>query len=122
METVGFTVGVVALASLFSTCVECWDYIEYARSHGRDYELLATQLEVEKTRFLIWGDVVGVLKPGEAGHSETLNHPRVAPVVERILNHIISIFSNSERLTSKYGLAQDEEVGEGSQTMTLSNN
>ena len=122
MEVVGFSLSVVALASLFSTCVECWEYVESARSHGRDYELLATQLEVEKTRFLIWGDVVGVLKSSESERDEVLNHPRVAPVVERILNHIISIFSDSEGLTSKYGLMQEQVDRDESKSATLSAN
>lgn len=122
MEPVSFTVGVVALAGLFSTCVECWEYIESARSYGRVYDLLATRLEVEKIRYLIWGDVVGVLKPSNDGRDEVLDQPRIAPIVEQILNHIISIFSDSETLISKYGIGQAKLGSAEPQEVMLSAN
>ena len=37
MEPAGLTLGVVGLASLFSTCMECFDYIQLSRSFGKDY-------------------------------------------------------------------------------------
>ena len=52
VEPIGLTVGVIALASLFSTCVECFDLLDAGRGFGRDYELLIIQLQLEKTRLL----------------------------------------------------------------------
>ncbi|MCJ1295195.1 hypothetical protein MMC34_006757 [Xylographa carneopallida] len=108
MEVTGLAVGVVALASLFTTCVECWDYVGAARSHGRDYELLATRLEVEKTRFLIWGDTVGLLKPGRNGCDVDLESPMVKEAIERCLTCIQSIFTDSKALSSRYGLLEKD--------------
>jgi hypothetical protein len=72
IEPVSLSIGAVALASLFSSCVECFDYIDAAHSFGLDYELLVTKLEVEKTRFLIWGDTVGLLQTdGREGKLES---------------------------------------------------
>lgn len=117
MEPIGFTAGIVALAGLFSTCVECWEYFQSAQSLERDYALLATKLEVEKTRFLMWGNTVGVVTPDRRDIS--LDLPHVPPLVERILNCMIVIFTDSEALVSKYGLQQTKTAEHDSHTPSL---
>ena len=72
MEAIGFAASIVSLASLFSASLECWQFIDSARSHGQDYELLTTKLEVEKTRLLIWGDVVGIFRTIAEGRDKIL--------------------------------------------------
>ncbi|MCJ1229636.1 hypothetical protein MMC12_006305 [Toensbergia leucococca] len=121
VEPVSLTIGVVALASLFSTCVECWDYIDSARNHGRDFELLATKLEVEKTRLLIWGDVVGILHSSSHKRDPNLDSPHVTKVIERILNCIYCLFTDSESLLSRYGLEQTTEDDERPESKALIN-
>lgn len=44
------TLGLVALAGLFTTCVEWFDYIDTTRAIGPDYQYLATRLEIEEAR------------------------------------------------------------------------
>ncbi|KAE9368829.1 hypothetical protein N431DRAFT_561166 [Stipitochalara longipes BDJ] len=103
MEPVGFSIGVVALASLFTTCVECFDYIDAAQSYGRDSELLATKFDIVKSRFLIWGDAIGLLRDG----NNSIESPSVRlsqPVIERILNCIHLLFTDTDALMSRYGL------------------
>ena len=80
-DPAGLTLGLVALAGLSSTCVECFGYIHSARSLGREYELLATKLEVGETRFLIWGDVIGILKTADQEHDPILDSPLVRKAV-----------------------------------------
>ena len=109
MEVAGFVIGTVALASLFSTCVECWGYIDSARSHGREYELLATKLEVERTRFLILGQLIGILDSDKNGPS-FLDTPFIVAAMERSLNCILAIFQDSEALESRYGLQQAKNI------------
>lgn len=127
MEPIGFTAGIVALAGLFSTCVECWEYFQSAQSLERDYALLATKLEVEKTRFLMWGNTIGVVTPDR--RDINLDLPHVPPLVEKILNCMIVIFTDSEALVSKYGLQQTKPAEHDScapgliaQRTTLSSN
>ena len=105
VEPISLSVGVIALAGLFSTCVECFDRIDAAEQFGRDYELLSTQLEVEKTRLLIWGRAVGLLETDEARRYRP-DSPLVQPVIERILSCILLIFTDTEQLTSRYGAIQ----------------
>ncbi|MCJ1473406.1 hypothetical protein MMC13_002057 [Lambiella insularis] len=105
-EAAGLTIGIVALASLFSTCVECWDYIDRGRSHGRDYEILATQLDIEKTRFLLWGQTIGLLDVDGVGRDSTLDSPSVEKTIERCLHNIHKIFTDSDALVNRYGMQE----------------
>ncbi|MCJ1384321.1 hypothetical protein MMC17_007437 [Xylographa soralifera] len=122
MEVTGLAVGVVALASLFTTCVECWNYIDTARSHGHDYELLATKLEVEKTRFLIWGDTIGLLKPDNNGRDVRLESPLVEEAIKGCLTCIRSIFTDSKALSSRYGLLEKDLADVKIDSASLSSN
>ena len=106
MEVAGLVVGTVALASLFSTCVECWDYFDSVRSYGREYELLATKLEVERTRFMIWGDLIGLLNSDDNGRALAPDSEIIVATIERTLNCILAILQDSEALESRYGLEQ----------------
>ncbi|ORY16619.1 prion-inhibition and propagation-domain-containing protein [Clohesyomyces aquaticus] len=67
VEPISLAVGAVALASLFSTYIECFNYFKAGQGLEEDFELLLVKLDVEKTRLLIWGYAVGVLKPEGEG-------------------------------------------------------
>ena len=71
-EVAGLTVGAVVLASLFSTCIECFDYLKSTQDFRRDYRLLLVKLDLEKTRLLIWGNAVGILEAFDEGRSPLL--------------------------------------------------
>jgi hypothetical protein len=52
---VSLGIGIVALATLFNSCVECWEFLEGARNLGKESEILLCKLSVEKVRFELWG-------------------------------------------------------------------
>ena len=53
--SVGFAVSAVALAGLFSTCLECYRYIDNGKSQGTDSEFLLCRVRIEDVRFQLWG-------------------------------------------------------------------
>jgi hypothetical protein len=55
LGAVGLGVSVMSLATLFNSCVECWQFVEGARNLGKDSELLLCKLTVERFRFEQWG-------------------------------------------------------------------
>ena len=59
VEPISLTIGI---ASLFSTCIECFEYFKAAQSLGDDLKILLVKLDIEKTRLLIWGNAVGILR------------------------------------------------------------
>lgn len=111
VEPISLTIGAVALASLFSLCVQCFDLIEVGRNLGLDYELLIVKLSIEKRRLMIWGEAVGILRPDQ-DRDQLLDEPETHQLVERILMNIQKIFHDANALQSKYGLekASDEQA------------
>lgn len=103
MEPASLTVGTVTLVSLLTTCVECFEYIDTAKSCGRDLELLKTKFAVEKARLLIWGDSVGLSSTNTA-RCNTIEAPRFRPIVEQILDCIRLLFDDTDALATRYGL------------------
>jgi hypothetical protein len=82
MEVVGLSLSAIALASLFKTCVECFEYYEATRDAEEDLKTILVRLDLEKTRLLIWGDQVGILKTIEQGRNRYLDQfdERLQPV------------------------------------------
>ena len=55
--------GVIALANLFSNCVEAFGLIHPGHKWDKEEQLLLCRLGIQQARLLIWGDVVGISSP-----------------------------------------------------------
>jgi hypothetical protein len=104
MEPIGLALGSIALAGLFSTCVDCFELVEGGRDYGRDSAILLTKLEIERTRFLIWGEAVGLLESSATGRNPKLDDPQLRTTIENILICIKLVFTDTDNLRVKYGL------------------
>ncbi|EAQ86206.1 hypothetical protein CHGG_07459 [Chaetomium globosum CBS 148.51] len=65
MEVAGLALGVVGVAGILSTLkdvAELYSLFVDSRSVGRDYEMLDTKLDIERTMLLHWADRVGLLR------------------------------------------------------------
>src|SRR4051794_64066 len=103
VEPVSLTIGLVALASLFSTCVECFEYFRAGQDLEESLEILLVKLDLEKTRLLIWGNAVGILKEDEARAIELSNATKIESI-RRCLECIKLLLSNAGKLQDSYGL------------------
>ncbi|KAG9235710.1 prion-inhibition and propagation-domain-containing protein, partial [Amylocarpus encephaloides] len=110
VKPVSLTIGVVALASLFSTCIECFDYFKVGQALEEDFELLLIKLDVEKTRLLIWGNAVGVLKPEGEGRVPELNNSQKTELIGRCLESIKFLLSDTDKFQNLYGLRSSEDA------------
>src|SRR5579862_1938279 len=111
MEPVGLTFGVVALASLFSTCVECFGYFKAGQSLEGDFEILLVKLDLEKERLLIWGNHVGILKEDNEGRAMELNESMKDRLVGRCLERIKALLSDTDEFQDAYGLRALPDTG-----------
>lgn len=122
--------GALALASLFSHCVEAFGLILPAKQWDKQEQLLLAQLGIQQARLLIWGDAVGISSPPTtvtnravpkhpSGAYPDLNEPTffgprdarleepyVRTEVERALSAIVDRSSahSREEMMAKYGL------------------
>jgi hypothetical protein len=105
-EVAGLTIGVVALASLFSTCIECIEYYERRESYEHDYQLACLKLSLLKSRLKALGQDLGIyddkddLKEDGPWHYE----PYETTVIHESLRSIAEIFRNAGLLESKHRL------------------
>jgi hypothetical protein len=104
VEPVSLTIGVVALASLFSTCIKCFDYFRAGQNLEEDLKILLVKLDLEKTRLLTWGNAVGVLKAEDDGRAVELSEAQKTELVGRCLERIKSLLSNTDKFQNTYGL------------------
>ncbi|KAF2232564.1 hypothetical protein EV356DRAFT_517322 [Viridothelium virens] len=103
-DVAGLVIGAIALASLFSTCIELFDYFELGRSYACDYQLACTKLGLLRARLSQWGDALNVAAPG--GEHPVLRDcwPIEGEIVGRSLLGIQSILDNTTLLVEKYNV------------------
>jgi hypothetical protein len=105
-EPIGLTLGGLSLAALFSTCVECMDYIILGRNYGRDYEHSLNKMNLLKARLNAWGQSLRVTRKGEELGVLRDSWGQEKETVEKCLVGIKIIFDDSGKLEEKYGLRQ----------------
>lgn len=105
-EAAGLAVGVIALASLFTTCVELLDYVERGKNYLQDYRLACTKINILHTRLSIWGGTAHILHPGH--EHPLLRVPAKREAVGASLQSLRDVLSNTETLRRKYDLGTTE--------------
>ena len=120
MEAAGLVIGVLGLASLCSSCLEGFDLISSAKSFSIDYEILCIKMDIERTRLLQWTEGVGLLAQNERDRNASILSKTVQPQLERILEAIKLLLTNSDDLVSYYGLAIDDSNSVELSTMNRS--
>ena len=117
-EAIGLTLGGLSLAALFSTCVECMDYIVLGRNYGRDYEHSLYRMTLLKARLSAWGQSLRVTQKGEELGVLRDHWDQEKETIEKCLVGIKAIFDDSGKLEKRYGLRQYTTDG-GSVSPTL---
>jgi hypothetical protein len=112
-EPIGLTIGGLSLTALFSTCVECMEYIHLGQNYGKDYELSLTKMILLKVRLNAWGESLRVMEERQELSSLRDRWLQEREMVGRCLVGIKSIFDDSSTLEKRYGL--DRNVANGHQ-------
>ncbi|EPE27926.1 UBC-like protein [Glarea lozoyensis ATCC 20868] len=116
-EVAGLVVGAVGVLGIFSACIECFDIVDAGRNYSKELEQLSALLALERLRFCIWGQTVG-LAPRHDGTSapydKILDRPDIRPVVEQTLYNIKSLLDDAglvvERYNAKEEITQESAV------------
>ena len=101
MEPAGFTVGVMGLAGLFSTCMQCFDYVQLGRAFGGDYGKCLLRLDAVKLRFSRWGEAVGIAIASQ-DRKPTVLSPQEFQLAQSLLQQIQDSFDDTEKISKRY--------------------
>ena len=103
-EAAGLAIGAIGLARLFTTCIECIDYVSLRRNYGRDYETSITKLILLNARLSAWGESLLVTYKGEENAALRERWREEQSTVGKCLVGIKSMLEDSEQIESRYGL------------------
>ncbi|KAH6669490.1 prion-inhibition and propagation, helo domain-containing protein, partial [Halenospora varia] len=101
----GLALSAVSVTALFTTCIECYSLVVTAREFGEDYELLCTELSLQKLRFFLWGESVGLASKtsdSQPRPNPGLDDPLIQPTIIRTLNAIKSLLSETQEYDARY--------------------
>ncbi|KAK8022482.1 hypothetical protein PG993_013249 [Apiospora rasikravindrae] len=105
MEPIGFALGI---ASLFTTCIDCFELVQSGRYLGQEYHLLETKFVNQRIRLVAWGKACGFTDPN--GYDRQIDENKeVRDAIETSLLHLIGLLQDGDRLTRKYGLRHAED-------------
>lgn len=114
-----FAVGtVIGVVGLYSTCLQLMEQVETARGFTKDSEKLRVMFETEKLLYKKWGEKVGIGKPQ---HHRCLDDPSDEyEVVRDVLENLKLIWTDSDTLSTKYGLKVSVPPGPGNMVVIRS--
>lgn len=118
-EVIGTIASVLTLAGLLKGCIDACELIRAAKNHGKDLEKLDLKLALEQCRLRSWGKSMGLIREAEEDRPSLLQHFEFRAVVQRALELIIELLTDSERLSSRYG-AKWAVIEEGIQPIAKS--
>jgi hypothetical protein len=114
MEPVGLSVGVLGLAGLFTSCIDCFNLVQRGRYLGRDYLILETKYTNQRLRLLTWGQACGLTSPSDSNSGHPRWDENVHSAVSDTLLRIRSLFQDHSTLRRRYGLMVDQSSADGS--------
>jgi hypothetical protein len=93
-EVAGLVIGGVGLAALFTTCVDCFEYVQLGRQFGDRYGRCLLEIDVLKLRLSRWGATVNQLQP--------VTNQDDVETVKRLLSDIIHLFARAEDIATDF--------------------
>ncbi|KAH0526562.1 hypothetical protein TsFJ059_009865 [Trichoderma semiorbis] len=118
-EVVGTIASVLTLIGLLEGCIDACELIRAARNQAKDLEKLDLKLALEQCRLKSWGKSMGLIREAGQNRRSLLEHFEFCAVVQRALELIVELLTDSERLSSRYG-AKQIAVEEGVQLVAKS--
>lgn len=74
----GLAIGAISLSACFVTCIDAFNIVVCARDFGEDYEVLCADLALQRLRFCLWGEAVGLVSRDSITTTRPVHrHPRL---------------------------------------------
>lgn len=113
MEVAGLTLSAIAIATLFKTCVDCFETFSQGKDVHRDLSHLLIRLDFEKVQMLLWGKSSGILNIESSERHARLSDPDVCRLVEDALTAIQGfslMLASCDNVTGSKSAQQLQEI------------
>ena len=101
-EAFGIAAGAVGIAAAFTTCVDCFEYVQFGRHFGRDYQTVLLALSCSRIRLTRWGQAVDILNDPKMGRPDAT--ALQIQTVKDTLFQILVLFADSAKISQQYKL------------------
>jgi hypothetical protein len=114
MEAAGLAVGTIALVGVFEDCITLLSQIGAAKSMKKDYKLLTTRLDFQRTTLLQWAERLNLYDHED--YDRRLDDPALGCLIRQGLDCILQLLQDGRVLQQRYGVrpADVQEVTESS--------
>ncbi|KAL8921609.1 MAG: hypothetical protein Q9172_003934 [Xanthocarpia lactea] len=101
MESVGIAIGAAGLASAFTACIDCFEYVQLGRQFGQDYGKCLIKLDATKVRMSRWGASMGFDPAPHLKQSISASDEEIR-VAQSLLEQILDSFTDAERISERF--------------------
>lgn len=95
--------GAISIATAFTACIDCFNYVQLGRHFGRDSQTCTLLLEGEKARLTRWGEAVHIKQDPMLSKLGTIFEE--TQMARRILLQILVLFADTEKISKKHKLS-----------------
>ncbi|KAI4230950.1 MAG: hypothetical protein LQ349_005917 [Xanthoria aureola] len=107
-EAFGIAAGAVGIAAAFTACVDCFEYVQFGRHFGRDYQTDLLALNCSRIHLTRWGQAVDILNDPKLGRPDAT--AREIRTVKDTLCQILVLFADSAKISQQYTTGEDLSV------------
>jgi hypothetical protein len=101
-EPFGVVAGATGIASAFTACVDCFEYVQFGRHFGRDFQTSQLALNCARLRPTRWGESVKIYDDPKLGRQDATTTE--IQLAKDALLQIIVLFADTESISKKYKL------------------
>ncbi len=87
----------VSIAAVFTTCVDCFEFVHLGRHFGRDFQTSLLRLSCARLRLTRWGKAVDIYHDPRFGETT----PETQLVKDTLLQ-ILVLFERSAKVSARY--------------------
>ncbi|KAI1420295.1 prion-inhibition and propagation-domain-containing protein [Xylaria sp. FL1777] len=108
MEAAGLAIGVIGLASLFSTCLDLVESWSSYKDFGFESGSIRARFVADRVRFRRWGQLVGIVDgKRESKYHPALDDPAIQSAIGLILHNIQNIEDDAKYFAPHLGIFRD---------------
>ncbi|KAK6540704.1 hypothetical protein TWF694_008096 [Orbilia ellipsospora] len=101
-EPFGIVSGALSVAAIFTTCVDCFNYVQLGRRFGKDYQTSLLTLNVVQLRLSRWGEAINIYNDPQLGNPNATK--KEVQAAKDVLLQILLLFADTEKLSKKFKL------------------